>query len=186
MSPRAATKRPKIAPRRPQDGLMSVLFSLRFLHRFLVRFWCHIGSLVAPKMEPSWLKNRDKHDHKKWCYSRAAKMGPRAPQEHPKRAKKAAQRTQFCMFSEFSRLKTWFCSILCVWAEDFPKSCSLRTLFVEEVKKATKQSEARHICSFFITLKQQRAAKRSKPKKATISEAKHSKAKHSKSKHSKA
>ena len=36
-----------------------------------------------------------------------------------------------------------------------------------------------HIWSFFTTLKQQRAAKRSKPKKATISEAKHSKAKRS-------
>ena len=46
-APRRHPKRPKIVPRRPQDGLISVLFSLRFLHRFLVAFWCDFGAILG-------------------------------------------------------------------------------------------------------------------------------------------
>ena len=52
MSPRAVTKRPKIAPRQPLDGLEHRLFSYRFLFSILVGFGSDFGSLWAPFWEP--------------------------------------------------------------------------------------------------------------------------------------
>ena len=46
-APRRHPKRHKIAPRRLQDSLISVLFSLRFLHRFFVAFWCDFGAILG-------------------------------------------------------------------------------------------------------------------------------------------
>ena len=47
MTPRAVTKRPKIVPKRCQDDLEEVFFSLRFLHRFLVVFWIDFGVILG-------------------------------------------------------------------------------------------------------------------------------------------
>ena len=47
MTPRAVTQRPKIVPKRCQDDLEEVFFSLHFLHRFLVRFGGHFGRLLG-------------------------------------------------------------------------------------------------------------------------------------------
>ena len=47
MTPRAVTKRPKIVPKRCQDDLEEVFFSLRFLHRFLVVFWSDLGVIFG-------------------------------------------------------------------------------------------------------------------------------------------
>ena len=52
-SPRGDPKRPKIAPRWPQDGLFWVLFSLRSLHRFLVAFWSDFGAILEGFGEPN-------------------------------------------------------------------------------------------------------------------------------------
>ena len=79
MPPRAVTKRAKIAPRRSQDGLMSVLFSHRFLHRFYwfwVRFWCHLGGLLGGP-NPSFLAS---------IFHRFLRVVPRAAQEWPRAA----------------------------------------------------------------------------------------------------
>ncbi len=90
MSPRAATKRPKIAPRRPQDDLEEVFFSHRFLCSILVGLGSDFGSLWAPFWEPKsvifgidfWMifACRSKSD------PRAAKSGPRAPKSRPRAA----------------------------------------------------------------------------------------------------
>ena len=52
MTPRGDPKRPKIAPKRSQDGFGSVLFSHRFLSSILVGFGFDFGSLWAPFWEP--------------------------------------------------------------------------------------------------------------------------------------
>ena len=52
MTPRGDPKRPKIAPKRFQDGFGSVLFSHRFLSSILVGFGFDFGSLWAPFSEP--------------------------------------------------------------------------------------------------------------------------------------
>jgi len=52
MTPRGDPKRPKIAPKRFQDGFGSVLFSHRFLSSILVGFGFDFGSLWAPFWEP--------------------------------------------------------------------------------------------------------------------------------------
>ena len=44
-APRRHPKRHKIAPRWLQDSLISVLCLLRFLHRFLLAFWCDFGAI---------------------------------------------------------------------------------------------------------------------------------------------
>ena len=100
MSPRAVTKRPKIAPRQPQDDLEDCCFSYLFLTSILVRFGFDFGSLWAPFLEPKsvifgidfWMifACRSK------IVPRAAKSGPRAAksiprasQERPRAAKRA-------------------------------------------------------------------------------------------------
>ena len=52
MTPRAVTKRAKIAPRRSQDGFISVLFSLRFLHRFFVGLGSDVGAIWGGFWDP--------------------------------------------------------------------------------------------------------------------------------------
>ena len=47
---RGHRKRPKIAPRRSQDGLDEVLFRCSILSSILVRFWSDFGSLLGPQM----------------------------------------------------------------------------------------------------------------------------------------
>ena len=91
MSPRAVTKRPKIAPRQPQDDLEDSCFSYLFLTSILVRFGCDFGSLWAPFLEPKsvifgidfWMifACRSK------IAPRAAKSGPRAAKSAPRSAK---------------------------------------------------------------------------------------------------
>ena len=48
MTPRGDPKRPKIAPKRFQDGFGSVLFSHRFLSSILIGFGFDFGSLWVP------------------------------------------------------------------------------------------------------------------------------------------
>ena len=43
MTPRAVTKRPKIVPKRCQDDLEELFFSLRFLYHVFVVFWSDLG-----------------------------------------------------------------------------------------------------------------------------------------------
>ena len=43
-------KRPKIAPRRPQDGLKEVLFRCSISSSILVRFGTHFGAILAPQV----------------------------------------------------------------------------------------------------------------------------------------
>ena len=101
MSPRAATNRPKIAPRQPQDDLEDSFFSHRFLLSILFRFGVDFGSLWAPFLEPKsvilgidfWMifACRSKSG------PRAAKSGPRAPKSRPRAAQerpRAAQEIQ--------------------------------------------------------------------------------------------
>ena len=52
MNPRAATKRPKIDPKQPQDDLEEVFFSHRILSSILVGLGFDFGSLWAPFWEP--------------------------------------------------------------------------------------------------------------------------------------
>jgi len=88
MSPRAPTKRPKIAPRQPQDDLEDSFFSHRFLSSILVRFGSDFGSLWAPFLEPKsvifgidfWMifACRSK------IAPRAAKSSARAPKSLPR------------------------------------------------------------------------------------------------------
>ena len=47
---RGHRKRPKIGPRRSQDGLEEVLFRCSILSSILVRFWSDFGSLLGPQM----------------------------------------------------------------------------------------------------------------------------------------
>ena len=88
LSPRAATKRPKIAPRRPQDDLEEVFFSHRFLSSILVGFGFDFGSLWAPFWEPKSVILGIDFLMIFACRSkiapRAAKSGPRAAQEWPR------------------------------------------------------------------------------------------------------
>ena len=88
MSPRAATKRPKIAPRRPQDDLEQVFFSHRFLSSILVGLGSDFGSLWAPFWEPKSIIFGIDFLIIFSCRSkiapRAAKSGPRAPKSLPR------------------------------------------------------------------------------------------------------
>ena len=47
MTPRAVTTRPKIDPNRCQGDLEEVFFSIRFLYRFLIVFWCDLGVILG-------------------------------------------------------------------------------------------------------------------------------------------
>ena len=51
-APRQHPKRPKIAPRRPQDGLEDLLFRCRNLSSILIRFGCRFGAILAPILVP--------------------------------------------------------------------------------------------------------------------------------------
>ena len=83
MRSRDDPKRPKIVPRRPQDGLISTFLSLHFLHRFFVVFWFDFGAIWEGFGEPKsvilgiifWM-----------IFACASKIAPRAPQEAPKTA----------------------------------------------------------------------------------------------------
>ena len=106
---------------------------------FLFRFGWHFGAILAPQMEPSWSKNRTKKIIKKnddlqerprwakgWFWEGLgvalgrSGAAPGAFWRHFGSKKR--------IFSEFSRLKTWFCSELCILAKDFLKSCCLLML----------------------------------------------------------
>ena len=52
LTPRGDRKWTKIAPRWPQDGLISVLFSFRFLYRFFVVCWFNFGAILGDFWEP--------------------------------------------------------------------------------------------------------------------------------------
>ena len=78
---RRCRKRPKIGPRRPQDGLQEVLFRCSKLRSILVRFGldfgCLLGSLLAPKKGP-------KIDQIRVPEQGRPQEAPRRPQEAPR------------------------------------------------------------------------------------------------------
>ena len=47
MPPRAVTKQPKIVPKRCQDDLEEVFFSIRFLQWFFIAFWSDLGVILG-------------------------------------------------------------------------------------------------------------------------------------------
>ena len=88
---RVVKKQPKIVPRRPQDGLISILCSLRFSHRFLITFCLDFGGIWGGLGEPrSVIFGIDFHMS---CQDRP-KSGPRAAQEAKKGPKKHPKGTQ--------------------------------------------------------------------------------------------
>ena len=109
---RVVKKQPKIVPRRPQDGLISILCSLRFSHRFLITFCLDFGGIWGGLGEPrSVIFGIDFHmscqDRPKSGQERpksrprgqkgtqkAAKRHPRAPKKAPKSIKKDTQTTK--------------------------------------------------------------------------------------------
>ena len=115
MSPRAATQRPKIDPKQPQDDLEEVFFSHGCSSSILVRFGCDFGPLWAPFLEPKSVIFRIDFWMIFACRSkiapgaapepprasqerrRAAQERPREPQERPKsdpkRPKSGQERT---------------------------------------------------------------------------------------------
>ena len=98
MTPRPVTKQPKIAPRRPQDGLKDGFCSYRFLSSSLVGFVIDFGSLWAPFLEPKsvifgidfWMifACRSK------IAPRAAKSGPRAAKSLPRASQERPRAAQ--------------------------------------------------------------------------------------------
>ena len=54
MTLRSVPKRPKMLPRRLQDGLEAMFFSHRFLSSILIRFGSDLGAIL----EPFWSPNR--------------------------------------------------------------------------------------------------------------------------------
>ena len=91
MDPRWVPKRPKIVPRRLQDGLMPFLCSNRFLHCFFVAFWIDFGAILAPFRElKSVILGIDF-----WmifaCRSKSAQERPKSAQERPKSAPRTPQ-----------------------------------------------------------------------------------------------
>ena len=84
MSPRAVTKRPKIAPRQPQDGLEHRFFSYRFLSSILVGFGFDFGSLWAPFWEPKSVIFGIDFLMIFACRSKIAPRAAKSPQEPPK------------------------------------------------------------------------------------------------------
>ena len=98
MTSRGHRKRPKIAPRRSQDGLDEVLFRCSILSSILVRFWSDFGPLLAPQMgqfgglffaffrtSPQWRPKRRQEAPK------GAPGGPKRRPRGPKSAQKGAQ-----------------------------------------------------------------------------------------------
>ena len=87
LSPRGDPKRPKIVPRRPQDGLISILCSLRFSHRFLITFCLDFGGIWGGLREPrSVIFGIDFHMS---CQDR-----PKSGQERPKSRPRGQKGTQ--------------------------------------------------------------------------------------------
>ena len=81
MSPRAVPKRPKILPRRPQDGLEELFFRIDFYHRF----WCVLGSDFGAIWDPFWEpKSVILGIDFLMIFACRSKIAPRAAQEPPK------------------------------------------------------------------------------------------------------
>ena len=116
-------------------GIFCIFFFVLFFVPFWVAFWCHFGSPNGAKLEQkSNKKNIKKSDDlqerprwaKGWFWEGLgvalgrSGAAPGAFWRHFGSKKR--------MFSEFSWLKTWFCSELCILAKDFLKSCCLLML----------------------------------------------------------
>ena len=73
--------------------LRSVLFSLRFLHRFLVAFWTDLGAILGAFGEPKWIILGIVFLLNFACRSKTAlrphKSGPRAAKSRPRGAQEA-------------------------------------------------------------------------------------------------
>ena len=102
---RGHRKRPKIAPRRPQDGLKEVLFRCSISSSILVRFGCHFGAILGPQdghfwdrfllffgMSPQGCPKRRQEAPKGG--PRGSKRRPGRPQERPKRPPRGHNRPQ--------------------------------------------------------------------------------------------
>ena len=74
-------KRPKIAPRRPQDSLKEVLFRCSKLRSILVRFGLHFGCLLGGLLAP---KRGPKTDQIRVPEQGRPQEAPRRPQEAPR------------------------------------------------------------------------------------------------------
>jgi len=61
--PRRHRKRPKIAPRRPQDGLEEVLLLMSNFVSDFGAFWVRFGCRKDAQMEPKWHPKRTKIGH---------------------------------------------------------------------------------------------------------------------------
>ena len=107
MTPRSVPKRPKMLPRRLQDGLEAVFFSHRFLSSMLVRFGSDFGAILEPFWEPKsvilgidfWMifhvvpgspQERPKSGQE------PPKRGPRAPKSPPREAQERPRTSQEC------------------------------------------------------------------------------------------
>ena len=89
-------KRPKIAPRRPQDGLKEVLFRCSKLRSILVRFGldfgCLLGGLLAPKRGPKIDQIHVPEQGRPQEAPRRPQEAPREPQETLKRPQEGSKR----------------------------------------------------------------------------------------------
>ena len=112
MTPRAVTKRPKIVPKRCQDDLEEVFFSLRFLHRFLVVLGFdfgvilggfgdalgvqigHFGHRFFIDFYVSFQDRPKSGQERPKSPPRAPKSGPRGAQERPKSAQESPKSGQ--------------------------------------------------------------------------------------------
>ena len=104
MTPRSVPKRPKMLPRRLQDGLEAMFFSHRFLSSILIRFGSDLGAMLEPFWEPKsiifgidfWMifhvvpgtpQERPRASQERPKSSQEPpKSGPRAAQERPRAA----------------------------------------------------------------------------------------------------
>ena len=102
---RGHRKRPKIAPRRSQDGLKEVLFRCSILCSLLVRFWFDFGAVLAPQMGHfgggfslffrTSLQGRPKIASRgAKRLEKAARETPRESREAPRAPKKVPKRPQ--------------------------------------------------------------------------------------------
>ena len=107
MTPRSVPKRPKMLPRRLQDGLEAMFFSHRFLSSILIRFGSDLGAILEPFWEPTsvifgidfWMifhvvpgtpQERPKSAQE------PPKRGPRAPKSPPREAQERPRAPQEC------------------------------------------------------------------------------------------
>ena len=109
LTPRGDRKCPKIAPRRPQDGLEDVFFRCRNLSSILIRFGSHFGAILAPfwlpfgsllgpfgepksdQIRPRIFRSPPRGPKRR---PRGPKRRPKGTQEPPKRHPQAAKRTK--------------------------------------------------------------------------------------------